>query len=390
MEFVKSEVLLHDMKARSGLAELAMAGRIAYDKVEPSLDLKIETKGLRLEGPVRDALPAALKRAFALVKPTGRVDLKLDRMVYDLDAAGAKQAVFHATAILDEVGIEPGLKIAGIVGTAEMQGRWTDAGVALSGEMRIQQGKVADMDITDTRIQIDKPLDAQSVALQHIEGQFYGGRLDGSASIALAATPRYDLNLSATEIDFERLLRDGFLLEHNISGGKMRATLGLRARGPDAKTVEASGYADVTDARLFQLPMIVRVLNAFKAGPQDASAFEKARILYFVRDKKIYLGDIRLDGRALSLYGTGIVEAGGKINLTFLTGKRDEDPLIPALSQLMEGIRKQVAVVVVTGTLADPQVDVRTLSALTEPIKEVVRLVQEKRASDQKAASRTP
>jgi hypothetical protein len=157
---------------------------------------------------------------------------------------------------------------------------------------------------------------------------------------------------------------------------------------PAVASVEASGYADVTDARLFQLPVIVRVLTAFHASQQDATAFEKARILYFVRGKKIYLGDIRLDGRAISLYGTGIVETGGKLDLTFLIGKPDEDPLIPALSELMEGIRKQVAVVVVSGTLADPKVEVRTLSAVTAPIREVVKLVQEQRARDQKAGRR--
>jgi len=390
MEFLGSEVLLHDIHARSGLTEFALAGRIAYANDLPTVDLVLRTKGLRLEGPLRDAIPEPLKRAFALIKPTGRIDLDIDRLSYREEASGAKEAAFHGTAVLDEVGVEPGLRISGIVGTAEMHGHWTDAGVELGGRMQIQQGKVADMDISDTRIEIEKPLDAQSVSLRRIEGQFYGGSIDGSASVGLAASPRYDLDIAATGIDFERLLRDGFLIEHNITGGRMRATLGLRARGPDAAAIEASGYADVADARLFQLPMIVRVLSAFGAAKQDASAFEKARILYFVRGKKIYLGDIRLDGSAISLYGTGIVEPGGRLNLTFLVGKRDTDPLIPALSELAEGIRKQLAVVVVSGTLAEPQVEVRTLSAVTEPIRELLKMVAEQRARDAKAAPRRP
>jgi hypothetical protein len=188
-------------------------------------------------------------------------------------------------------------------------------------------------------------------------------------------------------VDFEQLLREGFRLSQDISGGRLKATLGLRAAGPEAN-VEASGYADVTDARLFQLPMIVRVFNALRLAPSDPTAFEKARVLYFVRGKRLILGDIRLEGQAVSLYGAGVVEPDGQLHMTFMAGKRNDDPLVPALYELGEGLRKELVLVVVTGTLAEPQVELRSLSGLTAPLREMVGLVHEQRAREAAARRR--
>jgi len=379
MEFEGGEVRLHGIGARSGLTEFILGGRIAYDEQGPTLDLSVETRGLRLEGPLNDALPEPLKKAFAIIKPTGRMDLNLSRLSFRRTDEGQARAEWYGTAVLDEVGLDPGIRVSGLVGTAEMMGRWTDGKVALQGEMRIQQGKVADKDVVDTRLRIEKPEQDNAVSIKSLEGGFYGGRVEGFASIGLGPGRAYAFNLSAADVDFERLLREGFRLEHNITGGLLRGTLGLRARGPDAQTVEASGYVDVTEAKLYELPLVVRLINVLRLAPPDRTAFQKARVLYFLKGKRLILGDVRLEGRAMNLYGAGTMDPDGRLNMTFMTGTKDDDPLIPALSELAEGIRKQIVVVLVTGTLAEPQVEMRTLSAVTAPLRELVALVREHR-----------
>jgi hypothetical protein len=229
---------------------------------------------------------------------------------------------------------------------------------------------------------IEKPPESSTVSFRKVEGEFYDGRIEGFATIRLEPTTRYAFDLAATDVNFERLLRDGFHIEHNITGGKLRATLGLWAKGPTAQEVEASGYADITDAHLYELPMVVRILNAFRLSAEDRTAFDKARVLYFARNKDLYLGDIRLEGKAMSLFGAGTVNAANQLNLVFLMGKHNDDPLIPALSELGEGIRKELVVVLVTGTLAEPKVEVRSLSGLTGPLRELLRLVREQRTRD--------
>lgn len=388
MEFQGGEVLLHDIRARSGLTEFLLGGRIAYGERGPELDLTIQTKGLRFEGPLRDALPEPLKKAFAILRPTGRIDLNLESLVYRHTDENGSEAVWRGSAVLDEVGLEPGLKVAGVVGTAEMQGHWRDGKVALDGTMHIQQGKVADKDVTNTRLRIEKSEDSNVAGIRNFEGEFYGGRVEGFATIGLDPGGKYAFNLAATDVDFERLLRDGFRLEHNIRGGRLRGTLGLRAGGTDAKAVEASGYAYVTEANLYETPLVVRVLNILRLAPPERTAFQKARVLYFLRGKRLILGDLRLEGRAMNLYGAGTMESDGRLNLMFLTGQKDDDPLIPAFEELLEGVRKQIVVVLVTGTLAEPQVEMRSLSAVTAPIREILQLVREQRERERQGPKR--
>ena len=386
LEFQGNEVRLHDIKARAGLAEFGLNGRIAYSKEGPELDLTIRTKGLRMEGPLRDALPGPFQKAFDAIHPTGRVDLNITRLRFQSTGPEGPVAVWSGTAILDEVGATPGVKVANVVGTAELDGKWVNGQVAIQGKMRIQQGKIADKDVSEMRLVLEKAAAANTVSIKSVEGEFYGGRMEGFGTIRLEPTTRYSISMTAADVDFERLLREGFRLEHNMSGGRMKATLGLWARGSDAQTVEASGYADVHDAKLYELPPLMRVMNALRLAPADQTAFQGGRVLYFLRGKRLYLGDIRLEGLAVSLYGTGVMESDGKIDMMFIPGKKNDDPLIPALAELAEGIRKELAVVIVSGTLAEPQVEVRTLSGLTAPLRELVNMVREQRQREAAAA----
>jgi len=376
LEFAGSEVRLHDLHARTGLTTFVLGGRIGYEAGGPRLDLAIRADGLRFEGPLRRALPDPLKKAFAVLKPTGRLDLDLERLHYRRNEDGAGRAEWYGTAVLDEVGADPGVAVTGVVGTAEVMGRWTAGEMALQGDMHIQQGQVAEKDFRNTRLRLRKTGGADAVAIRDIEGEFYGGRMEGSAAVGLKPGGSYALDLAVTGVDFERILRDGFRLEHNIHGGRLRGTLGLRAAGGD---MEASGVLRVTDAELYEVPLLVRLINVFRLASSERTAFQKARVLYFLRQGQLILGDIRLEGRALNLYGAGVMERDGRLHLTFMTGKKDADPLLPALAELMEGLRKQVVVVLVTGTLAEPEVEFRTLSAVTAPIREVVELVREQR-----------
>jgi hypothetical protein len=382
LDFEGSRVVIQNLKASGGSAEFGLDGTILYGPQGPEVDMVLRSKGLRLEGPLRDALPAPLQRAFGIVHPTGRVDLDGVHIAFRPTGPNASEATWSGSALLDEVGLEIGVVAGGLVGTAEMTGRWADDRVELKTDLHIQQGRVSDKALSDAHLVIEKPADSSDVVVRSVEGAFYGGRVEGSATIHLDPTVSYALNLAATDVDFTRLLKEGFRIEQDVSGGRLKATLGLRAQGPEASNVEASGYADVTDARLYELPLAVRVFNALRLAPGDRTAFTQARVLYFVRGKRIILGDIRLDGPAVSLYGAGIVDADGQLNLTFLAGKRDEDPLIPALSELLEGVRKELVIVQVTGTLAEPKVEMRTLSGLTAPFRELISLVREQRSRE--------
>jgi hypothetical protein len=379
LEFEGSEVRLRDVKARNGPTEFLLGGSIRYGKDGPEATLDLAARALRLEGAIRRAVPEPLRNMMDRFSATGRVDMDHVRITYKPTGPGTFESSWKGSALLDEVSFSPGLRISGVVGTADIEGRWTQAGLGLVTRLWIQQGKVAEKAVSDLRLTLEKAETSSIVVSPNIEGSFYGGRIEGSASVSLAESGRYGLTLSAAGVDFEQLLREGFHVEQNISGGKLRATLAVSGKGAQPDEVQASGYIEVTEAQLYELPFFVRLLNALRLAPADETAFEQARIVYFVRGKKIILEDIRLQGRALDLYGAGTLDPTGQLHLTFITGKKNERPMVPALAELMEGLRKEIALVEVTGTLAEPHVETKTLSGLTAPLRELVALVQQSR-----------
>jgi hypothetical protein len=187
-------------------------------------------------------------------------------------------------------------------------------------------------------------------------------------------------------------MREGFHLEQGVSGGQMRATLNIAGKGPQADAVQASGYAEITKAKLWELPPVLRALGALRMAPSEQAAFHEAHVTYFLRGQRLILEDVRLLGHALDLYGAGTVEPDGQVHLTFMTGKKDEHPLIPALSELADGVRKEIVIVEVSGPMSDPKVEAKSLQGLTAPLRELMATIkksQEKRARRDAALRQT-
>ena len=380
LEFEGDEVRLHDVAARSGAARFALGGRIAYGEHGPSADLELEAHSLRLEGPFRRAVPAPLQGLLERFSATGRIDLSNIRIAYRPTGPDTFEASWKGSALLDEVALVPGVRVSGVVGTADVEGRWDQDGLGLDARAWVQQGSVAGMAVSDLRLVLHKDDRANVLVAHPIEGEFYGGRIEGTASVGIGDGGRFGFDLAVADVAFERLLREGFHLEYDISGGRLRGTLALAGQGADPAAVQASGRAEITQARLYQLPLLVRLLNVLRLAPGDETAFREARIDFFVRGKRVIFEDIRLQGPAVSLYGAGTMEPDGQLALTFMTGKKDDRPLVPAIAELVEGLRRELAVVQVTGTLAEPKVEVQTLWGAGAPLRELLAHIREERA----------
>jgi len=379
LEFEGDEVRLHDVVARSGAARFTLGGRIAYGDHGPTADLTLAARDIRLEGPFRQAAPAPLRGILEQFDAAGRIDLDHVRIQYRPTGPDTFECTWRGSALLDEVALVPAVRVTGVVGTVDLEGRWSPTGLALDAKAWIQQGRVADKTLSNLRVGLHKDERAPVLVATPVEGEFYGGRLEGSASIGLDDSGRFAFNLTVADVAFDRLLREGFHLEYDVSGGRLCGTLALEGEGADPDAVRASGYAEITHARLYQLPLLVRLLNVLRLAPGDETAFREARIQYFVSGKRFYFEDLRLIGPAVSLYGAGTMDTDGRLDLTFMVGKKDDHPLVPALSELLDGLRKELAIVQVSGTLAEPEVETRTLWGLSAPLRELLAHIQKER-----------
>ncbi len=379
IEFVGNRVRLHEVTAREGPTEFYLDGDLGFEDDGQTIDLAVEAKGLRLEGPLGRALPEALAKAFKRLAPAGRLDVRLSELAVRIPKEGPTEARWAGTALLDEVSLSRGVEIAGAVGTARVAGSLAGGRFGLDGEFRLQQGRIADLAVSDLRLVVAKDPSSETLRFSTIESGFYGGRLEGTGAMGTGPDGGFELDLAIQDAAFGPFLRDGMGIENPPQDGRLDATFAAQDPGTDGSELRASGQARVTDASLYELPPIVRVLNLLRLKPPDRAAFRHARITYFVVGKTIFLEDIRLEGRAMNLYGIGTVGREGALNLTFRMGKKDEQPLSTLLTELVEGVRRELVVIEVTGTLSDPKVETRPLSRLSAPLRELQQLIRESR-----------
>ncbi len=379
LEFTGREVRLHDVTARTGPTAFALGGRVVYEEGGgTAMDLTVRAEGLRLGGPLRRAVPEAVRTALDRLDPTGRLDLALDRLTYRRDPDGHAVAEWHGEALLDEVTLDPGVEVTDVVGTLGLTGRAEGTHLALDGEFWIQRGRIADKPVDNMRLVFTKAPDADQLNFSAIEGAFYGGLVEGRAAVSLRPGGGYAFRLALKDADFQRLAKHGFGLEGDLQGGRLEGTLVVRGGGP-GQALDARGTLHVSGAALYELPMIVRVLAALRLQPAERAAFREATVQYYLRAGRVLFSDLRLEGPALSLYGAGTVEPDGTLDLTFMTGRKDDQPLLATLSELLEGVRRELGVVRVTGTRDAPVVEFQTLPAVTAPLREFLRLVREAR-----------
>ena len=377
--FEGKKVRMEGLLARDGPTEFAIEGQAVYDDPRgPKVDMTIEARGLRLEGPLRRALPPELQKAMDRLSPAGRVDLKLEELTYRPADGGTADVTWRGTALLDQVALKPGFAMSDLVGTAGVSGRVTGGRLALDGELWLQQGKIAGKDITNTRLAFSKQAASDILDIRTIEGDFYGGRLEGRAAVGMGEPAgSFVLSLAVKDIDLGRLLTEGLRIEHQAKGGRVEATLAAQSRGPNPADLAASGYAHITEAALYELPPMVRLLSALSLRSADRTAFREAQIVYFVSHGKVVLEDIRLFGKAVNLYGAGTIQPDGSLHLTFMSGTKNEKPMSQVLSDILEGVRHEIGIVEVTGTLSNPTVETRSLTELSAPLRELVALIHE-------------
>ncbi|MDP6380525.1 MAG: hypothetical protein QF662_04185, partial [Phycisphaerae bacterium] len=194
-----------------------------------------------------------------------------------------------------------------------------------------------------------------------------------------------------------RFLVEGFDIHEDIEGGRLAGRIVLRSAEPWGtikaprpaaigqtkylQGLEARGDFHVTDAKLYRLPVVMKMLSLLQLGAGEKTAFHEVSAKFFLRKGRFILEDIQLVGSSLSLHGAGSIEPGGKLRLSFLTGRKQTKPFAPVLSELMAGLRKEIVVVEVTGTLKKPKVQMRSLTELTAPMRELLNLIREQRAA---------
>ena len=151
---------------------------------------------------------------------------------------------------------------------------------------------------------------------------------------------------------------------------------------PGPRNFSGSGTIHLSDADVYELPLMVSLLSLLRAKPPDATAFTQCDISFDIQQgEHIILKQIDLHGDAIDLSGQGELTLDGHANPIRLqlhaSGGRGG---IPFVSGILNEASQQILLIHVGGTLEHP-------ITRTEPFPAANQALQQLQADPGKPSS---
>ncbi len=149
-----------------------------------------------------------------------------------------------------------------------------------------------------------------------ISANLFGGMIYGDGRVALGAEPRYGLSATLAHADLARLAQE-FMDGKQRLQGKIMANIELHGIGTSRNAMSGRGSVALSDADIYELPVMISLLKILSIRAPDRNAFSTASMDYRIEGEHIYLDRIDFNGDAISLRGKGEMDFQSNVKLNF-------------------------------------------------------------------------
>jgi hypothetical protein len=213
--------------------------------------------------------------------------------------------------------------------------------------------------------------------------QFYGGRVIGEVEIK--DSPRgseFGLSLTARDVSLGDFL-NGRLApgEKPVAAkGVVDGNLSLAGRFSDFKSRHGGGTVLIHHAQMLKLPFVLAIMQVVHLAIDDDNAFHDARLSFRVDADDLLFQEIDLRGKALSMVGAGRVNTPTEgLDLVLLVGSPIRLPRMEVLSELMEGLARELVEVHVEGKLSQPTFRAEIVRSVRRTIETILNAREKQR-----------
>ncbi len=184
--------------------------------------------------------------------------------------------------------------------------------------------------------------------------QAVGGTITGQGRINLAAAGGYGFTAKVTALDLSLLLQQAFGYTKKGLTGRVDANVSLMSSTGEARDIIGAADGSVTKGTLWEVPMILAVLNVLNLRLPERTKFEQATVKAELAGRKVLIGELAMSSDPATIYGEGAIGLDGVLDLTFYA----QPGKVPILSLLAGQVGKNFAKVHLGGKFADPTVTI--------------------------------
>ncbi len=379
---------LSDVRARHGKARFVVNGRAGFSAEAETAELRIRGSDVPIDGELLDSVPRSLAPLARRFRPGGRCDIDLRSLrVVSAGSPGSQPATSAATApgvgatrwsidgrvAFHDATLDVGFGHKTLSGSVDGVASQEGPALALKAAVELDRVRVGRQKLTRLRANVSKEPGQALMRVRNLSARAHGGQVAGFAELRLADPLEFGLSLSVDGMKLQELFASAGAEKPEDVRGLLAGSVQLRATAGEKPRRRASGVLRLSKAQLYKLPVMLGLLHVVYLTLPGESAFTEGKLSYHLRDDTLVFDEIYLRGSALSIVGSGTMDMESeKLDLTFLSGPPRKLPPLGSLSELLEGIAREVVEIHVDGPLREPRMRTVPLRSLDRILRDLL------------------
>ena len=197
------------------------------------------------------------------------------------------------------------------------------------------------------------------IRIEDLQASLYGGRAWASADIG-GATRAWRLDVGVSGAGLPGLVRGGATTQSFANAGEVDGALSLGGELGTAGSLRGTGRISARDARMAELPLTLRLLQATQLMLPLSDSLDQASIAFHLRGDQLRFDRLDLTCLTLKLLGAGTMNLS---DWTVALRFRNRGT-VPLLSDMFGAASDALFVIDVSGPAGDPEVKLTPLPPL--------------------------
>lgn len=317
IEYQNRQVKLENVACKHGSTDISLReGKVHSD---PAGGFSIDLWNLH-GGPVWPspdfvgALPPTLARAVTMLQLREPFALQVEALTIKVPADTSPPYIFWDGGVdLQNASARAGIPFENVTGTVSCRGSYCGKLDKVEGNVALRNATIFGQPFQRVYSEIRaKPERAGEFLLPNIQADLFRGKVGGQVRVSLNENVRYEIFLTATQVQLADLGSHNHLGAKAHLSGLAGGQVYLTGMGTDLANLEGNGQVEVPSGKMYNLPIILDLLKVLALRLPDGTAFEEARVQFSIKGRTVKFSRLDFLGNAVSLVGQGTMDIDGK------------------------------------------------------------------------------
>ncbi len=355
----------HDLRGHHATSTLALDGQGGFDQDGWHVNLsRLSLENARASNELISAMrPERLRQALLNARIQGGIGVEgkiAFRGWRDRPQIASNWDLYFD---LENGSLQMGAPVKSIRGGVRLRGGYDGQRLTSGGVVAIDSMVVRDAHLTrvhgpiwldDTRLLFgaDAYANRPELLQQSVLARAYQGvvRLDGQ--VALGGAHAFHTKIHLEHANLAQIVRQFGPSTENLAG-KVRSTVDLWGNSRGTHTWTGKGEVHLTQADLYELPVMVGLLKLISVQRPDNNAFTNGDATFRIQGEHLYFDRIDFGGDVFTLRGTGEVDLQRNVNLQFYAALGRDRLFIPVIRPLLGETSRSFLLIEVDGPIGN-------------------------------------